>query len=169
MLVCKFLNEREFFQFDFCQKQQHKICQFKKRVNDVRVCVCMLSCVWLFANPWTVALQAPLSMEFPRQEYWSSLPFPSPEDLPDPGFEPMYLVSPALAGNSLPLCPNVRVLQAKYILMSMWLNQIYDSLPMRIRSEVSRGKSPTPTRSAKLNCWDTCFMHTGSQVFHWSM
>ena len=41
-----------------------------------------------FATPWTVALQAPLSMGFPRQEYWSGLPFPSPGDLPDPGIEP---------------------------------------------------------------------------------
>ena len=46
------------------------------------------------ATPWTVAPQAPLSMVFPRQEYWSGLPFPPPEDLPDPGIEPM---SPALA------------------------------------------------------------------------
>ena len=46
-------------------------------------------------TPWTVACQAPLSMEFSRQEYWSGLPFPPPEDLPDPGIEP---VSPALAG-----------------------------------------------------------------------
>ena len=49
----------------------------------------------LFVTPWTVAHQAPLSVEFSRQEYWSGLPFPSPEDLPDPGIEPM---SPALAG-----------------------------------------------------------------------
>ena len=48
-----------------------------------------------FAIPWTVACQAPLSMEFPRQEYWSGLPFPSPGDLPNPGIKP---VSPALAG-----------------------------------------------------------------------
>ena len=47
-----------------------------------------------------VAFQAPLSMGFPRQEYWSGLPFPSPGDLPDPGIEPM---SPALQVDSLPL------------------------------------------------------------------
>ena len=47
---------------------------------------------------WTVACSAPLSMRFPRQEYWSGLPFPSPGDLPDPGIEPTSLVSPALAG-----------------------------------------------------------------------
>ena len=42
----------------------------------------------LFASPWTVAYQAPPSMGFPRQEYWSGVPFPSPGDLPDPGIEP---------------------------------------------------------------------------------
>ena len=46
----------------------------------------------------TVALQAPLSMGFPRQEWWSGLPCPSPGDLPDPGIERMSLVSPTLAG-----------------------------------------------------------------------
>ena len=51
-----------------------------------------------FATPWTVAHQAPLSMEFPRQEYWSGLPFPIPGDFPEPGIEPASPVSPALAG-----------------------------------------------------------------------
>ena len=57
----------------------------------VCVCVCacvraqLLSCIQLSATPWTVAHQAPLSMEFSRQEYWSGLPFPTPGDLPDPG------------------------------------------------------------------------------------
>ena len=54
-----------------------------------------LSCVQLFETPWTVAHQAPLSMEFSRQEYWSGLPFPPPGDLPNSEIE---LVSPALAG-----------------------------------------------------------------------
>ena len=49
-------------------------------------------------TPQTVAHQAPLSMGFSRQEYWSELPFPILGDLPDPGIEPMSLVSPALAG-----------------------------------------------------------------------
>ena len=51
------------------------------------------------ATPWTVAHQAPLSVEFSRQEYWSGLPFASPGDLPDPGIEPG---SPALQADSLP-------------------------------------------------------------------
>ena len=55
-----------------------------------------LSRVLLFATPWPVAHQAPLSMAFPRQEYWTRLPFPSPGDLPNPGREPSPLASPAL-------------------------------------------------------------------------
>ena len=49
-------------------------------------------------TPWTLALQSPLSSEFSWQEYWSGLPSPSPEDRPDPGIKPTFLVSPALAG-----------------------------------------------------------------------
>ena len=49
------------------------------------------------ATPWTIAYQAPLSMGFPRQEYCSGLPFPSPGDLTDPGIELSFLVSPASA------------------------------------------------------------------------
>ena len=56
------------------------------------------SCVRLFVTPWTVGCQAPLSMGFSRQEYWSGLPFPSPGNLPDPGIEPAYLTSLALVG-----------------------------------------------------------------------
>ena len=58
----------------------------------------MLSRVWLFVVPWTVAPQVPLSMGFSRQEYWSGLPCPPPRDLPNPGIEPESLMSPALAG-----------------------------------------------------------------------
>ena len=76
-------------------------------------CLC-LSCTYLstssrdslvtksyltLATPWSIACQAPLSMGFSKQEYWSGLPFPSPGDLPDPGIEPR---SPALQEDSLP-------------------------------------------------------------------
>ena len=57
-----------------------------------------LSHVRLFATPWTAAHQAPPSMGFSRQEYWSGLPFPSPGDLPDPGIEPR---SPTLQSEAL--------------------------------------------------------------------
>ena len=62
-------------------------------------CAWSLSRVQLFVTPWTLAHQAPLSMEFSRQEHWSGLPFPSPRDLPNPGMEPG---SPALQADSLP-------------------------------------------------------------------
>ena len=74
----------------------------------VRLCVCVcvcaracvlshFSCVWLFVTLCTVAHQASLFMGFSRQEYWSGLPCPSPGDLPNPGIEPKFLMSPALA------------------------------------------------------------------------
>ena len=58
----------------------------------------LLSYIRLFLTPWTVAYQAPPSMGFSRQEYWSGLPFPSPGDLPNPGIEPG---SPAFRANAL--------------------------------------------------------------------
>ena len=67
-------------------------------VSTWKVKVKSLSRVQLFATPWTVAHQAPLSMGFSRQEYWSGLPFPSPGGLPDPGIEPR---SPALEADAL--------------------------------------------------------------------
>ena len=62
----------------------------------------VLSRVRLFVTSWTVASQAPLSMEFSRQEYWNGLPFPSPGYLPHPGIEPG---SPGLWADSLPTKP----------------------------------------------------------------
>ena len=62
-------------------------------IKNLQVKVKLLSYVWLFATPWTVAHQAPPSMGFSRQEYWSGLPFASPGDLPNPGIDP---TSPAL-------------------------------------------------------------------------
>ena len=77
-----------------------------------------LSRVRLFATPWTVAPQAPPSMGFSRQEYWSGFPFPSPGDLPDPGIEPR---SPALQADTLTSEPPGKPLFAlgNVILLSM--------------------------------------------------
>ena len=82
-------------------------------VYYVYVCVCVCVCIYIYiyivkmkslscadsATPWAVAYQAPLSMGFSRQAYWSGLPFPSPGDLPDPGIK---LGSPTLQADSLP-------------------------------------------------------------------
>ena len=59
-------------------------------------------------TPWTVARQAPLSMEFSRKEYWSEFPFPSSEDLPDPGSILVSLAFPALAGRFFATVPPVK-------------------------------------------------------------
>ena len=73
-------------------------------LSSMYVCVLShFSRVLLFVTLWTAAHQAPLSMGFSRQEYWSGLPCPPPWDLPDPGIEPTSLVSPALQADSLPL------------------------------------------------------------------
>ena len=71
--------------------------------HGIRVCV--LSCVTLFATQFTVSHQVPLSVEFPRQEYWSEVPFPSAGVLPHPGIEPASYVSPALAGGFFTTVP----------------------------------------------------------------
>ena len=77
----------------------------------------LFSCVWLFATPWTVGFQASLSMGFPRQEYWSGLPFPS-IDLPDLGTEPSHIAgrffTPEPSGK-----PNHRITMSLILMLSL--------------------------------------------------
>ena len=87
--------------------------------EDIAVCVCVCVCVWcgharvlshfshiqFFVTLWTIVRQAPLSMGFSRQEYWSELPFPPPGDLPDPGIEPTFFMSAYVAGGLSPVPP----------------------------------------------------------------
>ena len=63
------------------------------------------SCVQIFATQWTVVHQAPLSIGFSKQEYWSGLSCPPPGDLPDPRIEPAFLCLPHWQAGSLPLVP----------------------------------------------------------------
>ena len=73
-------------------------------IKCLYVCVCAMCCpVWLSAAPWTVAFQALLSMEFFRQEYWSELPFPPWEYLPNPRIKPASPMSSALQAILYPL------------------------------------------------------------------
>ena len=76
-----------------CRVEERRLIRRPK----VKVKVKSLSCVQLFAIPWTVAHQAPPSMGFSKPEYWSGLPFPSPGDLPDPGIKPW---SPVFQANT---------------------------------------------------------------------
>ena len=87
-----------------CLIESHFLCESSIRQDSfpceatLLFAVYSLSHVQLSAKPWTVARQAPLSMEFPRQEYSSGLPLPSPGDCSNPGVEPVFSASPELAG-----------------------------------------------------------------------
>ena len=93
-----------YFQFDSIVAGEHILYDFKF-YNVVKIlfmahkCSQSLSCVQLFVTSWTIACQGPLFMGFSRQEYWSRLPFPSPQDLPNPEIEPRF---PELQTDSLP-------------------------------------------------------------------
>ena len=79
--------------------------------------MCVLSHVWLFAAPWAVACQAPLSMEFSTRVYWSGLPFPPPENLPESGIKPE---SPASAGRFFTTVPPGKPLVIRKMLV-IWI------------------------------------------------
>ena len=84
----------------------------------------LLSRVWLFATPWTVACQDPPSMGFSRQGYWSGLPFPSPGDLPNPGIEPR---SCALHAGSFSSEPPGKLRKSLFYCFWMIFYRIYSS------------------------------------------
>ena len=73
---------------------RHEVLRFEESIAVMCVHAQSLSRVQLSVIPWSVAHQAPLTVEFSKQKYWSGLPFPSPGELPDPGIKP---ASPALA------------------------------------------------------------------------
>ena len=91
-------NENCLFQSLEIYMYMHLNILWEIKSSNIVVIAQSLNHVWLFAAPWTVAHQAPLSMELSRQEYLNGLPFPSPRDLPNPGIEPVSLASDALAG-----------------------------------------------------------------------
>ena len=87
--------------------------------------VCVLSCfscVHHFVTLWTIACQAPLSMGFSRLEYCGGLPCPPPGDLPDPGIEPAFLTSPALAGGFF---TTSTTLEENYHITQQFHSQVY--------------------------------------------
>ena len=87
--------------------------------SKFKMCVCVRACSVAQLCPTLgncMDCQAPLSIEFSRQEYWSGLPFPTPEDLPVPGIEPSFLASPALAGRFFTTVPKGKP-ALKYIIL----------------------------------------------------
>ena len=102
----------------------------------------MLSCVWLFTTPWTIAHQPPLSMEFSRQEYWNGLSFPSPGGLPNPRVEPR---SPTLQADSLLSEPPGKPFQWLY-----WVEKFSWSLTF-LTKRWSSSSISAPSLSCNLN------------------
>ena len=111
-------------------------------------------------TPWTVACQAPLSVEFSRQEYWSELPFPSPGDLPDTGNE---LRSPALQADSLPSEPLGKPLEVQdltlcfaFLLWNLWLPGSH-TLPVTVLVNTlfssSLNSSDRVLMTQQWDCW----------------
>ena len=85
----------------------HTPVKITHEMSQITTCIHakLISHVRLFVTPWTVAHQAPLSMGFSRQGYWSGLPFPPPGNLPHAGIKPASLESPALAGRFFTTAP----------------------------------------------------------------
>ena len=117
-----------------------------RKVLKVKVKVESLSCVRLFSTPWTVAYQAPLSIGFSRQDYWSGLPFPSPEGLPNPGTEPG---SPALQTEALPSEP-----QGKGCCCCRWVASVVSDSVQSQRWQPTRLPRPwdSPGKNTGVGC-----------------
>ena len=126
-------------------------CTIKRGHTYYRMCV--LSCVQLTAIPWTVARQAPRSSGFPRQEYWSGLPFPPPGHLPDPGIAPVSLGSPALVDGFLTTSAASEAPGMGLVFTSVWCVG---------HSVVSDSLQPHGLRPTRVLCpWNSTGKHTG--------
>ena len=125
--------------------------------------------IGFFVIPWTVACQAPLSMGFPRSEYWSGSPFPPPGDLPNPGFELLTPVAPALAGRFFttelpgkPLKPNW--LSSYCAPDAKYLTILYLKLASHwISSSILRCGFMTPFYRGRYRGWEE-LNHLGSKT-----
>ena len=131
-----FISLSQSFIGDYLQCKDEKSESQKVKCFDEVLNLNHFSCVWLFETPWIVVCQAPLSMEFSRQEYWSGLPCPHPGDLPNAGIEPR---SPTLQADSLPPEPPGK--PWRYIDLDInpdslnWVNLILTSLSLRLFSK----------------------------------
>ena len=131
------------------------------------VCVCVCVCVWLLSGdwfiviPWTAARQAPLSVGFSRQEYWSGLPCPAPGDLPDPGIKPR---SPDVQADYFPSEPPV------YSRYPLWLGQHLHHTHIHTPEPTPHPQSYWIGRScwAPLDCALTSFLVVLKFETHWS-
>ena len=148
----------------------------------VFMCARSLSPVWLIAAPWTVACQAPLSVEFSRQVYWSELPFPIRGDLPDSGIKAMSLVSPALAARffttsatwEAPVCCIfvVQSLSLVWLFVTLWTAACQASLSFTLKlaqthvHQVGDGIQPSHPLSSPSPPAFSLSQHQG--LFQWA-
>ena len=117
----------------------------------ITICVCQsFTCVRLFVTPQTVAYQAPLSMKFPRQDYWSGLPCPSPGDLPDPCTEPG---SPAQQADSLASEPPGKFIDVLTGDQKIYVNYIHTKT---LQPSFVQLESAEPGIRAQLVCLLSC-------------
>ena len=127
-----------------------------------------LSCVWLFGTPWTVAHQAPLSLELSWKEYWNGLLHPPPGDLPYPGTEPTSSVAPALAGGFFTTEPsgkpiaerNVQPLNCVWLCMTPWTVARQASLSFIISPSLLKLKSMMPHKHILIYIYWHTHTHT---------
>ena len=113
--------------------------------NFITVCAQLLSHVQLFANPWTVDSQAPLSLEFSRQEYWNELPFPSPGDLPDPGIT--YVICLSIVDSQLLLSDTLYV---EYIMRNAGLEEAQAGIKILGEISITSDMQMTPPSWQKV-------------------
>ena len=120
---------------DWVDRKQgsHFICCLSDPVTiSLRACAQPLCHAQLFATLWTIAHRVPLSMVFSKQEYWSGLPFPTPECLPNPGIQPVSPLSLALAGAFFSTVPHCERTKLPFSLLFS-VSEI-QSLPMQIKA-----------------------------------
>ena len=123
---------------------------------DGVVCLCVLSCVRLFATSWTIAHQAPLSKEFSRQEYWNGLPFPTPGDLPNPGIKLCLFHLLCWQADSLPAAPPEKPL--RWCCCCQVASVVSDSVrPHRRQPTRLRCPGDSPGKNTGVGCH--CLLH----------
>ena len=127
---------------------------------------CFFSHVGLFVTLWTIALQAPLSMGFSRQECWSGLPCPPPGDLPDPGTEPLSLMSPALTGGFFTTSATWEAPSPiPFLQLSTSGSLVPESPPLLIFCPLSQFTHSVPSYTISLVIIHKCDISTSSLIF----
>ena len=152
-------TKKQTLQSEFRHLTGFHVLSFLKARVGLQICLdsCMLSCfsrVWLFVTLWAIACQAPLSMEFSREEYWSGLQFPTPGHISDPGIKPIYPASPALAGRFF-ITSTIWLCERKWVILSylhrlVWKNKLIEAWLTGWMDAVSRPSNSSVNQKVLL-------------------